>query len=352
MPRVHQSGARVAMGCPAFRGSMILHGNNDHLTERIHEAAFEPDLWPGVLQRLAVLTGAARGLLLMADEHGVRDIATSDLTRHTPHERWTARAERMLARARRETRVLTDADLFAAEEPERRPGGADWSAGTAIALPGGGHAIVAVERPHAAFTPEEAQRLDRLRPHLARAVVMAARIGLCRVQAMLDTLATIGTAAAMLTAHGRIRATNAPFDTLDPRIVARVLDRIALPQGDAPIGIPPNDDAPAAVARLASCRDATHGLFANAASLLTITPITTADAPSADLLRSLFDLTAAEARVARGIVAGQSVTAIAAATGISRETVRTQLKAVLAKVGVTRQAELAALLGGAELRPR
>jgi DNA-binding CsgD family transcriptional regulator len=57
----------------------------------------------------------------------------------------------------------------------------------------------------------------------------------------------------------------------------------------------------------------------------------------------------AEARVARGIAERQTVEAIADSFGISRETVRAQLRAVRAKTGLARQADLAALLTGLRL---
>jgi DNA-binding CsgD family transcriptional regulator len=53
--------------------------------------------------------------------------------------------------------------------------------------------------------------------------------------------------------------------------------------------------------------------------------------------------------VARAIGECRTVEAIAAAFGISQETVRTHLKRVLSKTGLARQAELAALLAGTAL---
>jgi DNA-binding CsgD family transcriptional regulator len=67
------------------------------------------------------------------------------------------------------------------------------------------------------------------------------------------------------------------------------------------------------------------------------------------VLQGLFDLTPVEARVARGIAERQTVAAMALAFGTSRATVRTQLRAVLAKTGLRRQAELANLLAGVQL---
>ena len=52
------------------------------------------------------------------------------------------------------------------------------------------------------------------------------------------------------------------------------------------------------------------------------------------------------ARVAREIASGETINTIAQARTLSRETVRNQLKGVLAKTGLSRQSDLAALLNG------
>jgi hypothetical protein len=54
---------------------------------------------------------------------------------------------------------------------------------------------------------------------------------------------------------------------------------------------------------------------------------------------------------ARAITQGKTTEQIAAAAGVSCETVRSQVKAVLAKTGTARQAEVAALLAGLPKRP-
>jgi DNA-binding CsgD family transcriptional regulator len=65
----------------------------------------------------------------------------------------------------------------------------------------------------------------------------------------------------------------------------------------------------------------------------------------------LFDLTPAEARVARSIASGKTIESIATDGGVSRETVRSHVRSVLAKTGCDRQAEIVALLTGI-VRPR
>ncbi|MDP3074187.1 helix-turn-helix transcriptional regulator [Bradyrhizobium sp.] len=61
---------------------------------------------------------------------------------------------------------------------------------------------------------------------------------------------------------------------------------------------------------------------------------------------SLFDLTPAEARVARGLAAGKTVDDLAGDNGVSPNTVRVQVRGVLEKTGCRRQTEVVALLGG------
>jgi DNA-binding CsgD family transcriptional regulator len=57
-----------------------------------------------------------------------------------------------------------------------------------------------------------------------------------------------------------------------------------------------------------------------------------------------FGLSRAETRVATEVTDGKSTEDVALTLGISRETVRTQLKAVFSKTGARRQSELVALL--------
>ena len=71
------------------------------------------------------------------------------------------------------------------------------------------------------------------------------------------------------------------------------------------------------------------------------------------LLRAMYALTAAEARLAACVAQGFGVNEAAARLGITRNTARTQLKAVFAKLGVDRQAGVVRLLtsGLPSLRP-
>jgi DNA-binding CsgD family transcriptional regulator len=62
--------------------------------------------------------------------------------------------------------------------------------------------------------------------------------------------------------------------------------------------------------------------------------------PSEEVLRRVFDLTAAEARLAQGMARGDTLEEIAFSLGIKMSTARTQLGAVFAKTQTRRQPKL------------
>jgi DNA-binding CsgD family transcriptional regulator len=63
-------------------------------------------------------------------------------------------------------------------------------------------------------------------------------------------------------------------------------------------------------------------------------------------LSQMFGLTRAEASVTSWLVSGRTINAYAEQRGVSLETARSQLKAVLSKTGMSRQAQLVAALAG------
>jgi DNA-binding CsgD family transcriptional regulator len=85
-------------------------------------------------------------------------------------------------------------------------------------------------------------------------------------------------------------------------------------------------------------------IFGRCVAALLLTPVTLPQAPPVELVRSLFDLTPTEARVARDLAGGKTVEDIAVDCGISPNTVRTHVRGVLQKTGRSRQADVVALL--------
>jgi DNA-binding CsgD family transcriptional regulator len=66
--------------------------------------------------------------------------------------------------------------------------------------------------------------------------------------------------------------------------------------------------------------------------------------PPEDVLKRLYDLTPAEAKLAQGLANGDSLDEVASGLGIRITTARTQLAAIFSKTDTRRQAKLVAIL--------
>ena len=189
------------------------------------------------------------------------------------------------------------------------------------------------------------------------------------LRAAADALGLIGFPAAVLGSRGRPLAANRLFDELmrgvscdrgerlgfadratDTLFAAALLELGMASRAGAVRSVPvrASGDRPPMILRLISLCGGGHDVF-GASSIVVVTRLTPPAAPAAELLQRLFDLTPAEARVAREIGEGRTVDAIAEAFGLSRETVRSQLKAVLGKTGLGRQGDLMAMLAAVEI---
>ena len=91
--------------------------------------------------------------------------------------------------------------------------------------------------------------------------------------------------------------------------------------------------------RLSAC-----DIFVRCAAALVLTPVTLPQAPPVELVQSLFDLTPAEARIARGLAVRRNRGGHCHGRGTSANTIRTHVRGVLEKTGCNRQADVVALL--------
>jgi DNA-binding CsgD family transcriptional regulator len=82
--------------------------------------------------------------------------------------------------------------------------------------------------------------------------------------------------------------------------------------------------------------------FAGPCVLLLFELTSPSELPAEDVLRRIFALTPSEARFARAMATGATLADAAAAQSITKETARTHLKRIFAKMDVRRQAELVA----------
>src|SRR4051812_9464254 len=100
------------------------------------------------------------------------------------------------------------------------------------------------------------------------------------------------------------------------------------------------------VGHVVPIRFSARDIFARSAAVFVLMPVAAPNSPPVELVMSLFDLTPAEARVARGLAAGKTVDDLAGDNGVSPNTVRVQVRGVLEKTGCQRQTDVVALLGG------
>ena len=368
-------------------GQINISGVDSDILDRVYEAAAVPELWTDVLERMATIAGARSAALLVFDPaRRLQYISTPDYAELLADfagnsEGYDNRRPRR-ALATGHAGFLHDLELFTQAELDADPiyrdfllpFGIKWTAGSVIPVPTSDLLVFDFVRSEGQgpFDRQAMRRLDAYRPHLARAALLAHRLGLRSATAATDAMETIGLPAAMIAAGGRVLSANGLLEALAPRVRIAAFDRImfgppaadrmlvealatiAAPAGAAvrSIPLPATAAFPALIGHLIPIRRAAGDIFANAAAMLVVTSVTAPAAPLTEVLTGLFDLTPAEVRAARGIVTGLTVAQMARSSGLSKETVRSQLKSAMAKTGTARQTDLALLLSGASpIRP-
>jgi DNA-binding CsgD family transcriptional regulator len=350
------------------------------LIDRIYECGFVPELWPQVLRDTSKISESAGGSLFVTNPEVTAWTAsknTRDIAGRFVADGWFWRGRLMsLIHKSRHPGFLREVDLFLPGELDEEPifrdswrkMGLGWGAATAFALPTGETLSIVLSRTIAQGPADAAtiQRLDMLRPHLARTAVMAARLHLERAQAASQALAALGLAALVLDEGGKVLAANALVEgmvnlvhwrsadrvTLKDRraddMLTEALARIALNDNGGVRSFPVRDSVTDAlmVGHVVPIRYSARDIFARSTAVFVLMPVAAPTSPPVELVMSLFDLTPAEARVARGLAAGKTVDDLAGDNGVSPNTVRVQVRGVLEKTGCQRQTDVVALLGG------
>ena len=349
---------------------------DDNLIDQIYECSFVPERWADVLDRLAQIIDAPGGALFILG-HGTELWTSSEKLRkgceRVVSEGWLSRGN-FMARIFSTPRAgfITEGDAFTAEELEEeplwrdwfRPSGFGWGAGTVIQIPTGENIWLSLNRffKRGPVEPDLIAKLDALRPHLARSLLMAARLQLERARAASETLAALGLPALVLNEQGRVLAANHLIEATTDLVSWRAHDRVALRDRSADAlfrkAIASVDRAEAGVrsfpvrgadetlmvGHVVPVRLSARDIFFRSVAVFALTPVAAPQAPPVELVQSLFDLTAAEARVARNLAVGQSADDMASDGGVSINTVRTHIRRVLEKTGCGRQAEVVTLL--------
>jgi DNA-binding CsgD family transcriptional regulator len=248
-----------------------------------------------------------------------------------------------------------------------RPGGRDWQAFVYFSVEGDDWCLPIYRGDdRGPFTPAEAEGLAKVGPTLAKVVSLARKFAAFDAASKLSALERVSSAAMVIDASGRATQMNGPAQNLlgaDLNLVRgrptahdaagnrRLQELISLalhtPRGAAPCYAPiviDRDEAPWLLVEAMPVTAFGSDLFSTGRVILLLTDLRSPLRPEATQLCALFRLTVAEAKLAAKVASGMGVDGAAAALGVSRETARTQLKAVFAKTNTRRQAELVALV--------
>jgi DNA-binding CsgD family transcriptional regulator len=348
--------------------------------DKIYEAVFSPDLWKDVLHDLSLLVDAEGAVLANVSSVQRPWIASRGLEglyQDFVAEGWTYdNAKTRVLMSLPHQGFLSDADHITEEVMAEQPiyrdfywkRGFGYAAATLIEAPSGDVIAISIEKKRALGPMDrgDLDRLDLFRPHLARAALLASRLAFSRIEAALHALQMIGLPAAAIGENSRTLACNSQFETFSHQIVIETRDRMRFQNKDAAaffesvmsrsgkgawgaatshsFPIPSEGDKPPAIIHLVPVVGAGRDIFLGAAYIMIVTPFTLRARPSEAVIKGLFDLTPAEARIAACLVAGLTVKTTAARQGLSVETVRSHVKSLLLKSGTNRQADFLAMM--------
>lgn len=224
---------------------------------------------------------------------------------------------------------------------------------------------------HGEFRPEEIELLKQLRPHFARANKLRHALQQSQAQqaSISDTLDQLDTLVIVCDADARIDLMNRSAELWlgNKRWACVSMGRLSLHDSQAqaqlehflkqplqtwgeagliPVGRDEHGQ-PRYLLRILPLPEAANTLLQTRAQPRFALTINLDQAPQSllQLLQTVFRLTPAEARIARDIVQGLSVSEVAEAQQLSIHTVRSALKIIFSKTGCRRQADLVGIVG-------
>jgi len=363
---------------------MPLTERTERALEACHDAILAPTRWPSALQLLGESFGAASCTLFEHD----RGNSPAPVPMSVEHESYSARWARNQAHApdphvgpylQKTTSLIragwtsaVEHDLSTEEERRTlpffqetaRPEKREWFAASFF-LVDGGDWCWPIFRGDDAFTPDDAIRLASVGAYLGKIVSLAKKFAAFDAASKLSALERVSSAAVVVDAIGRATQMNQPAQNLlgddfnllrgrpaarDPASNRRLQQLISFAlhaeRGSAhafPPIVVDRDEAPWLLVEAMPVTAFGSDLFSSGRVILLLTDLTAPLWPEATQLCAAFGLTVAEAKLAAKLASGSGIDKAAASLGVSRETARTQLKAVFAKTNTRRQAELAAL---------
>jgi DNA-binding CsgD family transcriptional regulator len=223
------------------------------------------------------------------------------------------------------------------------------------------------------FTPEDTEVLTRVARHCERMLSLASKLGAATVQSALQLVDQLACAAMALGPDGRVSCCNRGAERLlgsdmnlkhgrltvaDPAGNAALQRLIAAAVGEGsralsaqptPLVIQRSGRRPLLIEAF-GIPEMLADPFLRSGTILVFSDLDDRLILDEGRLRKVFGLTPAEARLAALVGGGQSPRNAAGQLGVTEESARTTLKRVFAKIGVSRQSELTAMLSRMTLR--
>lgn len=348
----------------------------ENVVDLIYESAFVPETWPAVLDQVSAMTGSIGGALLATGERHPPRWAASEsiapaLRAYVLGEGWKENKRPQEVLSNGGSGFSRDIDLWTSEEIERyrisdqrSQHGLGWQIGSIIPMLTGETVIFTFDRRFDDGPHEVAMRdaADLLRPHLARAGMLAARLGLERARTAVATLEAIGLPAAVTSHTGRVLANNGLLDrgqillpaaggemalhNMSADMLRHAISTTATGLSRSrSIPLAATPDRPAAVIHVLPLSGAAHDIFFGAAVMVVITSIgMSTNTPDLHLLRGLFDLSPAEAKLAAALSSGLTLRQAAEDAGVRISTARSYMESIFRKTDTHQQSQLVALL--------
>lgn len=350
--------------------------------DRIYEAAFVPEMWPEVLRTTVDVTGSAVGAVFLFSDNAPPLGKATDEVRELlgwflggDHWRFSNSVQRMYDL--KPASFVRVNDFLTAEQIEQDPVRSEMRARglgahlcTGIPMPTGEVVTFVLTRwtKDGEYDEQAIARMNGLRPHLARAGLMAARLRLERAQATASVLSAMDLPAAVLSSSGRVIAANNLFETASWLFLPVAYGGLAIADAWAnqlfqeavmaarQVGEPLVRSIPVAareghsalVLHVLPLRRAAHDIFSGADILVAATAMSaSALVPAPMLLTGLFDLTPGEAAFATALAAGRTIREAATKNGLTEKSGRTYMERIFRKTGTHQQSHLVALLKSA-----
>lgn len=350
--------------------------------DSIYEAGVNTDYWPGVLNQLSTMSKAKGAVLIALNGEQSGWVCSSSQFGDLVKDHFAAfpdgneRTKRLMQLNR--AGFVTDRDVFSSgEELEYElyadfliPRGYGQGLATIINSPSGESMIFHAESGYEdePFSLDTIAALNFIRPHLARASLITALIGIEKAKAVTNALEALGLPAALVRDRGRLLSANSSFERLIPSIFLDYTQRLAITDSRAnkllstaldhiasdfshqtvrTIPVSHENLEHNAIVHIVPLHNTARDIFPVATALIVAIKLSANDKSlSSSVIQGLYDLSPAEASVAEGIAKGLSLSEIASNRNVTVTTVRNQLKQIFLKSGTHRQTELVKLLQG------